>query len=148
MTMRGMLAAVLVTLVAASCATPVNSPTTGSSASAPAASTELGDQQHEAGAVTIVASWVSGTPSARVTLDTHSLDLDGFDLKELARLRLDGGAWVRPTLWDAPMGGHHRSGTLTFGSLDPQSLATARVVELEIRDVGVPSHLLRWERAR
>jgi len=45
-------------------------------------------------------------------------------------------------------GGHHRSGTLTFSSLEPQAVAAAELIELEIRDVGAPSHLLRWERAR
>ena len=110
---------------------------------------DLGEQRHEAGAVTIVASWLADpTPTARVALDTHSVDLDRFDLAQLARMRLDGGVWVAPTRWDAPTGGHHRAGTLTFGSLDPQLFAAARVVELEVRDVAVPSHLLRWERAR
>ncbi len=109
---------------------------------------EGGQQRHEAGAVTVTASWISGTSSATIGLDTHSVDLDGLDLKELARVRLDSGEWVPPTLWDAPKGGHHRGGTLTFGSLEPSALASARLIELEIRDAGAPSHLLRWERAR
>lgn len=108
----------------------------------------LGEQRHEAGAVTVAASWITGATSARVALDTHSVDLDGFDLKTLARVRLDGGAWVAPSSWDAPSGGHHRSGTLAFDTLDAQAISLARVIELEIRDVGAPSHLLRWERAR
>lgn len=108
----------------------------------------LGEQSHEAGSVKVAASWIEGSlPTLRVTLDTHSVNLDGFDLKQLARLRIDGASWIAPTAWDAPAGGHHRSGALTFGSLDPQALASARVVELELRDVAVPSHLLRWERA-
>ena len=114
---------------------------------APQASGGLGEQRHEAGAVTVVASWLGDlTPTARVVLDTHSVDLDGFDLAQLARLRLDGGMWIAPTKWDAPSGGHHRAGMLTFGSLDPQLFASARLIELEVRDVAVPSHLLRWER--
>lgn len=147
-TMRRIAAALLVAIVAASCVAPVSA-TTKPTPSAAVASPELDEQQqYEAGAVTVAATWISGTASARVTLDTHSVDLDGFDLKELAHVRLDAGAWVAPTLWDAPKGGHHRAGTLTFGSLDPATIAAARVVELEIRNVGVPSHLLRWERAR
>ncbi|HEY6203895.1 MAG TPA: hypothetical protein VI056_12750 [Candidatus Limnocylindria bacterium] len=142
------IAAVLfIAATAASCAAPVTSSMEPSPSTA--ASTVPGDgQQHAAGAVTVAASWISGTSSARVTMDTHSVGLDGFDLRELARVRLDGGDWVSPTLWDAPKGGHHRSGTLTFGSIEPQALDGARVIELEVRDVGVPSHLLRWERAR
>jgi hypothetical protein len=99
--------------------------------------------------VTVVASWLADpVPTARVVLDTHSVDLDTFDLGQLARLRLNGGAWIAPTKWDAPNGGHHRTGTLSFGSLDPQLFASARVIELEVRDMIVPSHLLRWERGQ
>ena len=105
-------------------------------------------QQHEAGSVTVTASWIVGTSSALIGMDTHSVDLDGFDLKGLARVRLDGGAWIDATAWDAPKGGHHRGGTLAFGSIEPRAIASAAVIELEIRDVAVPSHLLRWERAR
>ena len=140
-------AALLIAASAAACAAPVTSSTEPSPSIAPSAGPGE-EQQHEAGAVTVAASWISGTSSARVTMDTHSVGLDGFDLKDLARLRLDGGDWVSATLWDAPKGGHHRSGTLTFGSIEPEVLDGARVIELEVRDVGVPSHLLRWERAR
>jgi hypothetical protein len=140
---RRVVAALLIAVTAASCAAPVTSSTRpGPSAVAGALPSE--EQRHEAGAVTVAVSWISGTSSARVAMDTHSVDLDGFDLKELARVRLDGGAWVIPTAWDAPRGGHHRSGTLTFGSVEPHVLAGARVIELEVRDVGAPSHLLRW----
>lgn len=146
--MRGRIAAaLLIAATAVSCAVPVTS-STEPSPSVAASAVPGEEQRHEAGAVTVAASWIRGTSSARVAMDTHSVDLDGFDLKELARLRLDGGAWVSPTLWDAPRGGHHRSGTLTFDSVEPQALDGARVIELEVRDVGVPSHLLRWERAR
>lgn len=140
-------AALLIAASTAACAAPVTS-STGPSPSAAPSAVSGEEQQHEAGAVTVAASWVRGTSSARVTMDTHSVGLDGFDLRDLARLRLDGGDWVSPTLWDAPKGGHHRSGTLTFGSIEPEVLDGARVIELEVRDVGVPSHLLRWERAR
>jgi hypothetical protein len=144
--MGRIVAALLIAMTAASCAAPVTSLAEPSPSAASAQPVE--QQQHEAGAVTVAASWISGTSSARVAMDTHSVDLDSFDLKELARVRFDGGAWVSPTAWDAPKGGHHRSGTLTFGSLEPQALAGVRVIELEVREVGVPSHLLRWERTR
>lgn len=155
MSARRIIAALFITLVAGSCAAPATAvsktsgPLTTPSPSAPAASADgLGERRHEAGAVTVAASWIAGTASARVVLETHSVDLDGFDLTGLARLRIDGGAWIAPTAWDAPKGGHHRSGALDFGSLDPAAIASARVIELEIRDVAVPAHLLRWERGR
>ena len=147
--MRKLVVALLLGALTAGCAAPVTASTSSNATPAASATPELGEQQqHEAGSVTITASWIVGTTSASVGMNTHSVDLDGFDLKQLARLRLDGGPWVSPTAWDAPPGGHHRGGTLAFGSLDPQTLASAKVIELEIRDVAVPSHLLRWEHAR
>jgi hypothetical protein len=155
---KPLFAAIALVILTASCATNSAPPRDGTS-STPVSSTslpntvtprgELGEQRHEAGSVTVLGSWLAGaTPAAKVTLDTHSVDLDGFDLKELARVRVDGGAWIAPTSWDAPKGGHHRAGTLGFGSLHPEAFASARLIELEVRDVAVPSHLLRWERAR
>ncbi len=144
---RRVVAALFVASLAASCTAPATASSRSSASVAPASPSGTGEQQHDAGAVTVAASWVAGTSSARITMDTHSVDLDGFDLKTLARVRLDGGPWVSPTLWDAPTGGHHRSGTLTFGSLEPRAIDGAAVVELEVRDVGA-SHLLRWERTR
>ena len=138
-------AIVAVALLSAACTNGTAAPKVGPLN--PQASGGLGEQRHEAGAVTVVASWLADlTPTTRVVLDTHSVDLDGFDLAQLARVRLNGGVWVAPTKWDAPSGGHHRVGMLTFGSLDPQLFASARLIELEVRDVAVPARLLRWER--
>lgn len=134
-----------VAILTVACTNATAAPNAGPSG--PVAPGDLGEQRHEAGAVTIVASWLTDPiPSARVVLDTHSVDLDGFDLAQLARVRLNGGAWIAPTSWDAPSGGHHRAGRLGFGSLDPQLFASARVIELEVVGLAVPSHLLRWTR--
>lgn len=132
-------------LAASACAAPLASTGASPGATAAVASPEVGArQQHEAGSVTVTASWIAGTSSALVEMDTHSVDLDGFDLKDLSRVRLDGGAWIDATAWDAPKGGHHRGGRLAFGSIGPQAIASAAVIELEIRRVGA-DHLLRWE---
>ena len=85
-----------------------------------------------------------------IVMDTHVVNLDVYDLAQLAVLRTDGGAEVRPSAWDAPLGSHHREGTLTFPSLGddgtPTVTSTSRSVELVIRDVaGVPERILRWE---
>ena len=120
--MKLLAAIVGVALLTAACTSGTAVPNAGPSA--PQASGGLGEQRHEAGAVTVVASWLADlTPTTRVVLDTHSVDLDAFDLSQLARVRLNGGAWVAPTKWDAPNGGHHRAGMLSFGSLDPQLFA-------------------------
>ena len=103
-------------------------------------------QEHQAGMVTVSAEWIAGTSALDIGLNTHSVDVDAFDLGQSARVRLDGGSWIAPTAWNAPTGGqHHRSGTLSFDSIDPKTLAAARSIELEIRDATV-THLLRWTR--
>jgi hypothetical protein len=109
----------------------------------------------EGGRVTIQVSWenggATGAPLAfSVVMDTHSVDLDGYDLGRLAVLRNDRGQEVKPQRWDAPPGGHHRSGTLLFPERDsagnPMVGPEVKAMELLIRDVaGVEERVLRWE---
>lgn len=108
----------------------------------------LGERSSQGGGVDVVATWISADPPAvALTLDTHSVDLDRFDLKSLAALRLDGGPWMGPAAADVPRGGHHRAGTVTFASVPAAAFDAARLIELRLSDVGA-THLLRWERGR
>jgi hypothetical protein len=68
------------------------------------------------GEVTVSVTWKgpAAGPVFDVAMDTHSVDLDGYDLRSLAELGLQDGTSVKPQSWDALKGGHHRSGTLTF----------------------------------
>lgn len=107
-------------------------------------------QQVEGGNVTVAATWqgLAGGPVFDVVLDTHSVDLDGIDLLQLAVLRVDG-IEVQPVSWDAPKGGHHRVGTLAFPetSTDGRTLigVDTTSVELVIRDVaGVAERTYQW----
>jgi hypothetical protein len=82
-------------------------------------------------------------------MNTHAVDLDGYDLRQLAVLRTDKGQEVQPTGWDAPKGGHHRQGTLTFpvktADGSPLIGSSTRSLELVIRDVaGVPERTFLW----
>jgi hypothetical protein len=137
-------------LVLAACgAAPGSTGTLVSPPDAPAAS--AASQTNEGNQVSITATW-AGTkvgPVFDIAMDTHAVDLDGYDLGQLAVLRVDDGATIQPIGWDAPKGGHHRKGTLTF----PRAAADGRVVlgpqtrtvELIIRDVaGVPERSFRW----
>ncbi len=110
-------------------------------------------QTSEGGQVTIKVTLqdTSGAPTFKITMDTHAVDLDGYDLGRLAVLQTDQGQTVQPTGWDAPKGGHHREGTLTFPAtaangntlIGPET----RRIELVIRDVaGVPERTLTWTR--
>lgn len=74
-----------------------------------------------------------------VVLDTHAVDLDGYDLGKLATLRV-GETELQASGWSAPAGGHHRQGTLSF----PATAATGPV-ELIIRDIaGIPARSFQW----
>ncbi len=111
-----------------------------------------GTRTSDGGQVTITASW-SGDGSDlgfSIVMDTHAVNLDAYDLAQLAVLRTGGGMEIRPSSWDAPLGGHHREGTLWFPSFGddgtPSVASDSRRVELVIRDVaGVPERVLRWE---
>lgn len=111
-------------------------------------------QRNSGGSVTVNATWQNPTASGpllfTLTMDTHSVDLDGYDLGKLAVLRNDQGQEVMAQSWDAPPGGHHRSGTLSFpssgGAAKPVLSPTTRSLELVIRDVaGVKERVLTWE---
>lgn len=91
---------------------------------------------------------VSAGPVFKVVLDTHAVDLDGYDLTQTALLRTDDGREVRPLGWDAPKGGHHREGILSFPPAAPDGkpvITQGRRIELLIRDVaGVPERKFQW----
>jgi copper chaperone CopZ len=109
-------------------------------------------QTNEGGQVTIAVTWQSsGTqPSFNVAMNTHAVNLDGYDLTQLAVLRIDGSQEIRPISWEAPKSGHHRSGTLIFPATDaagkPLIAASTRTIELVIRNVaGVPERVFTWQ---
>lgn len=113
--------------------------------------TEGTTQKSEGGQVTLVARWDGSKTKLvfSINMDTHSVDLDGYDLGPLALLRTDQGREVRPVAWEAPKGGHHRQGTLTFPALTANNMPliepNTRAIELVIRNVGgVSERILRW----
>ena len=119
-------------------------------AAATAASTSL-RQSSDAGNVTVDVTWKGSAagPVFTVAMNTHSVDLDGYDLRTLAVLRTDQGIEVQPASWDAPQGGHHREGTLTFPTTTadgkPLLGPETRSFALTIRGIaGVPERTLRW----
>ena len=104
------------------------------------------EQRDEGGGVTVKATWVGSAAGLafEVTLDTHSVDLDGLDLRD-ATLQNDTGVELADPVWDADKGGHHRSGRLTFQGDPGTFLASAAWIELSVPDVaGVPVRTLRW----
>lgn len=145
------LAATLALVVAIGVAVAVRR--SGSDAGAPAdqASDVTATRVSEGGQVTIKATWqgAAAGPVFFITMDTHSVDLDGIDLRDRAVLRTGEGVEVRPVAWDAPKGGHHREGTLSFPATaaggDAVIRSDTRALDLVIRDVaGVPERTFQW----
>jgi hypothetical protein len=107
-------------------------------------------QVSDANQVKVAATWRGPErgPIFEMALDTHVVDLDGYDLTRLAVLRTDQGLEVAPSGWDAPKGGHHRSGTLSFPPVigdRPVISPGTGAIELIVRDVaGVPERTFRW----
>ena len=80
-------------------------------------------------------------PRFQIVLDTHSVSLDGYDLKSLASLRDDTGKTSSPTVVENKGEGHHREATVSFLKLSQD----AKRVELVIKDVaGVKERFFRW----
>lgn len=111
-------------------------------------------QTSEGGGVTLKATWLEPRDRLefKIVLDTHSVDLDGYDLRALATLRAEHVRSVSPIAWDAPKGGHHREGTLRFPARDAGGAgvyAADRAYTLSIRDVaGVPLRTFTWRTSK
>ena len=80
-------------------------------------------------------------PRFQVVLDTHSVGLDGYDLKSITVLRDDTGKSYPPAGAENKGSGHHREITLSFPKVSPE----AKSLEMVIKDVaGVKERSFRW----
>lgn len=106
-------------------------------------------QSNDANAVKIDVKWAeagAGSLVLDVSMNTHSVDLDQYDLKKLVVIRDDSGTEYRPTTWSAPSGGHHREGMLTFSLPDSVTRGETRYIEMVIKDVaGIKERVLKWQ---
>jgi hypothetical protein len=101
---------------------------------------------HSGGGVTIKVTYLNpqGADDARfqVVLDTHSVNLDGYDLKALSLLRDETGKEHQPTKVENKGVGHHREVTLIFR----KASSNAKRLELVIKDIaGVKERSFRWD---
>ena len=77
--------------------------------------------------------------SFNIAMDTHSVNLDNYDLAELSELTDDKGYDYAIVSWDSKPGGHHRDGILTFsksgsqGRPDTLILVIRNIAEIEER---------------
>jgi hypothetical protein len=98
------------------------------------------------GGVTVKVTYLNlqGTEDARfeISLDTHSVDLDSYDLKALSSLRDDAGKVYQPTKVENKGSGHHRQLVLVF----PKSAPGNKRLELVIKDIaGVKERSFVWD---
>jgi hypothetical protein len=103
------------------------------------------------GGVTVKVTRLDGADALgfSVVLDTHSVNLDAYDLIQLAVLRTRSGEELAPLAWDAPAGSHHREGTLTFPAVTADGTPLVQPdggqLILVIRDIGgVPERSFSW----
>jgi len=80
-----------------------------------------------------------------VALETHSIDLS-MDLATLATLSTNTGESVNASTWDAPRGGHHVSGTLSFpANVDGKPvLEGVSKLTLTIKNLDAPERVFTW----
>lgn len=80
----------------------------------------------------------------QVRMNTHSVNLEAYDMAKVSSLQVDGRPEQKPLGWFKPGGGgHHVSGVLKFSGPIPSDAKSLRVV---IRDVGgVPERVFEWQ---
>jgi len=92
--------------------------------------------------VTYLDSNVRNEVRFQVALDTHSVNLDSYDLKTITVLRDDIGTVYLPTGVENKGSGHHRQVMVTF----PKVSTEAKRLELVIKDIaGVKERTFRWD---
>jgi hypothetical protein len=154
--MRRLLLPLLLTLALVACAptqtAPLQTDPQPASASSDSSQTDAGDltRTDQQGAIVVEVKPLNlDNPSDQlefdVVMDTHSVDLS-MDLATLATLTTDTGVTVQAAAWDAPRGGHHVEGKLTFPAVkDGKSiLEGASKLTLTIVDVDAPSRIFDW----
>lgn len=111
------------------------------------AATETGlTRTHSGGGVTVKVTYLNAESKEdarfQVVLDTHSVNLDAFDLKTLSLLRDEAGKTYEPTRVENKGSGHHREIALSF----PRPAPEIKRLELVIKDIaGVKERTFRWD---
>ncbi|HKU52055.1 MAG TPA: hypothetical protein VJQ25_06285 [Nitrospira sp.] len=78
----------------------------------------------------------------QVVLDTHSVNLDSYDLKTISVLRDGAGNTYAPTAVDNKGSGHHRETLVSFAKV----VSGTKRIELVIKDMaGVKERVFRWD---
>lgn len=103
-------------------------------------------QQAGGGGVTVAATPLpeqDGGTRIRLSMNTHSVNLDGYRFEAIVKLRDEAGReYPLEAVEQTSGGGHHRDAVLRFARVSPD----ARRVELVVTDVaGVAERVLHWD---
>ena len=79
----------------------------------------------------------------QLSFDTHSVDLDKYDIEKVSYIQFDDQAPINGGVWDFTGSAHHFKGFITYKKSVPEERKTLRLL---IRDVaGVSVRVLEWE---
>ncbi len=103
-------------------------------------------RQAGGGGVTVAATPLpseDGAPRIRLSMNTHSVNLDGYRFETIVKLRDEAGReYPLEAVEQTSGGGHHRDAVLRFAKV----ASDAKTVELIVSNVaGVAERILRWD---
>lgn len=127
-------------------ATPETQPTAEATVESPALTREDAQGNVTVSVTPLNLDQPGETLDFEVALNTHSVDLS-MDLAQLATLTTDDGKRVRPAAWDAPMGGHHVSGKLSFPAQVEGEIVLdgAHSLTLTLQNIDAPERVFTWQ---
>ena len=110
------------------------------------AATRALTRTHSGGGVTAKVTYLNPEDAEdtrfEISLDTHSVNLDSYDLKALSSLRDSAGRTYQPSNVENKGSGHHRQVVLVF----PKPAAVSSRIELVIKDIaGVKERSFVWD---
>ncbi len=103
-------------------------------------------RQAGGGGVTVAATPLpspDGAPRIRLSMNTHSVNLDGYRFETIAKLRDEAGReYPVEAVEQTSGGGHHRDAVLRFAKVPSE----VKRLELVVSGVaGVAERVLRWD---
>jgi len=81
--------------------------------------------------------------SFKLTLNTHSVDLTGYDLGKISSIQFDEAEPVTGGVWDFTGSAHHFKGIMTFNYFVPDGTKRLRFVIKNLDDVK--KRVFEWE---
>jgi hypothetical protein len=107
------------------------------------------EQVNNEGAVKVSAMYLTPEKSPekgtafRLTLSTHSVNLDQYDIQKLSFTRVNGGVSQPAVKWIPSGAGHHLKGVLSFAEELPDG---SHQIQLIVKNIdGVKERIFKWQ---